>query len=61
MTMKATVTIALIALAAVFLFFAVNVIWLGTIEFFKIYWPKAKKLDESRNEDKNSLTETKHE
>lgn len=31
-----------IVLAGGFIFFAGNVIWLGTREFFKIYGPKSK-------------------
>ncbi len=31
-----------IVLAGGFIFFAANVIWLGTKEFFKVYGPKAK-------------------
>ena len=40
--MRILVTLGLITLAGGFVFFAANVLWLGTKEFFKIYGPKAK-------------------
>jgi len=40
MIARILVTLALIVLGAGFIFFAGNVIWLGTREFFKIYGPK---------------------
>ena len=43
MVMRILVTLGLIVLGGGFIFFAANVIWLGTREFFKIYGPKAKK------------------
>ena len=43
MVVRIIITIALIALAAGFIFFAGNVIWLGTREFFRIYGPGSKK------------------
>lgn len=43
MVVRIIITIALIALAAGFVFFAGNVIWLGTREFFRIYGPSSKK------------------
>ena len=35
--------LGLLVLGGGFVFFAANVIWLGTKEFFKVYGPKAKK------------------
>lgn len=43
MVARILVTLALIVLGGGFVFFAANVIWLGTKEFFKIYGPKSKK------------------
>jgi hypothetical protein len=43
MVIRIILAIALIALAAGFIFFAGNVIWLGTREFFRIYGPSSKK------------------
>lgn len=43
MVIRIILAIALIALAAGFIFFAGNVIWLGTREFFRIYGPGSKK------------------
>ena len=40
MVVRMLVGIGLIVLGAGFIFFAGNVIWLGTKEFFKIYGPK---------------------
>lgn len=42
MIIRILVTLGLIVLGAGFIFFAGNVIWLGTKEFFKIYGPKSK-------------------
>ena len=42
MIVRILLTVFLIVLTAGFVFFAGNVIWLGTKEFFKIYGPKAK-------------------
>jgi len=42
MVVRIILAMLLIVLAAGFVFFAANVIWLGTKEFFKIYGPKAK-------------------
>ena len=43
MVMRILVTLGLVVLGAGFIFFAGNVIWLGTKEFFKIYGSKNKK------------------
>jgi hypothetical protein len=43
MIIRIIIGLSLIVLSAGFIFFAGNVIWLGTKEFFKIYGPKAKK------------------
>lgn len=45
MVARILVTLALIVLGGGFIFFAANVIWLGTKEFFKMYGPKSKKLE----------------
>lgn len=42
MVARILVTLGLIVLAGGFVFFAANVIWLGTKEFFKQYRPKSK-------------------
>lgn len=42
MVTRIIVTLGLIVLAGGFIFFASNVIWLGTKEFFKQYGPKSK-------------------
>ena len=42
MIIRILLTVFLIVLTAGFVFFAGNVIWLGTKEFFKIYGHKAK-------------------
>lgn len=42
MVVRILLAILMIVLAGGFVFFAGNVIWLGTKEFFKIYGPKAK-------------------
>ena len=41
--MRILVMLGLLVLGGGFVFFAANVIWLGTKEFFKVYGPKAKK------------------
>ena len=43
MVARILVTLGLIVLGGGFVFFAANVIWLGTKEFFKVYGPKSKK------------------
>ena len=43
MIARILVYLGLIVLGAGFIFFAGNVIWLGTKEFFKVYGPKRKK------------------
>ena len=43
MVIRILLGLGLVVLGAGFIFFAGNVIWLGTKEFFKIYGPKAKK------------------
>lgn len=42
MILRILMSIMMIVLAAGFVFFAGNVIWLGTREFFRIYGPKRK-------------------
>lgn len=42
MVLKILVVAGLLVLGAGFVFFAGNVIWLGTREFFRVYGPKAK-------------------
>ena len=42
MVVRILLAVLMIVLAGGFVFFAGNVIWLGTKEFFKIYGPKAK-------------------
>ena len=49
MLMRIVVNIGLGVLLAGFLFFAANVIWLGTKEFFKTYGPKPKKKMDKGN------------
>ena len=43
MIMRILVMLGLLVLGGGFVFFAANVIWLGTKEFFKVYGPKVKK------------------
>ena len=43
MVARILVTLGLIVLGGGFVFFAANVIWLGTKEFFKVYGQKSKK------------------
>lgn len=45
MVARILVTLGLIVLGGGFVFFAANVIWLGTKEFFKMYGPKSKKSE----------------
>lgn len=45
MVVRILLALLMIVLAGGFIFFAGNVIWLGTKEFFKIYGPKAKPKD----------------
>ena len=47
MIMRILVMLGLLVLSGGFVFFAANVIWLGTKEFFKVYGPKAKKRSKS--------------
>ena len=49
MAVRMLVGIGLVVLGAGFIFFAGNVIWLGTREFFKIYGPKN---DRKKSKDK---------
>ena len=49
MAVRILLGICLIVLGAGFAFFSVNVIWLGTKEFFKIYGPKAKTNKNKQN------------
>ena len=41
MILRMLVILGLVVLGAGFIFFAGNVIWLGTREFFKVYGPKS--------------------
>lgn len=58
MIARILVTLGLFVLGAGFIFFAANVIWLGTKEFFKVYGSKSrtkvktktKKKDPSSND-----------
>ena len=43
MIMRILVVLGLLVLGGGFIFFAANVLWLGTKEFFKVYGQKAKK------------------
>ena len=45
--MRILVVLGLLVLSGGFVFFAANVIWLGTKEFFKVYGQKAKKHSKS--------------
>ena len=49
MVVRILVWIGFVVLGARFIFFAGNVIWLGTKEFFKIYGPKN---DRKKSKDK---------
>ena len=49
MVVRMLVGIGLIVLGAGFIFFAGNVIWLGTREFFKIYGPKNDRKESNDN------------
>lgn len=49
MVVRILVGIGLVVLGAGFIFFAGNVIWLGTKEFFKIYGPNN---DRKKSKDK---------
>ena len=48
MVVRMLIGIGLVVLGAGFIFFAGNVIWLGTREFFKIYGPKNGKEEKQR-------------
>ena len=50
MVMRILVVIGLIVLGAGFIFFAANVIWLGTREFFRLYGPKSGPDDKNNKE-----------
>lgn len=43
MVIRILLGLGLVVLGAGFIFFAANVVWLGTKEFFKIYGPRRKK------------------
>ena len=47
MIMRILVVLGLLVLGGGFIFFAANVLWLGTKEFFKVYGKKAKKRSKS--------------
>lgn len=46
MVVKILIALMLLILGAGFVFFLVNVLWLGTREFFKIYGSKQDRLKE---------------
>ena len=54
MIMRILVTLCLIVLAGGFIFFAGNVIWLGTKEFFRVYGPKAKSKESQLLKEENT-------
>lgn len=58
MVARILVTLGLIVLAGGFVFFAANVIWLGTKEFFKIYGPRSKSKENNKT-NTNTNTENK--
>ena len=51
MVVRILVMLGLIVLAGGFVFFAANVIWLGTKEFFKVYGPKVRTKTKSKTKD----------
>ena len=52
MILRILVILGLIVLGGGFIFFAANVIWLGTREFFKIYGSKAKARSKTKAKSK---------
>ena len=60
MIVRILVWTGLVALGAGFIFFAGNVIWLGTKEFFKVYGTKAKpkKLQLLKEDNTNNTNNT---
>lgn len=57
MVARILVTLGLIVLAGGFIYFAANVIWLGTREFFKIYGPQSKTKE---NTNTNTKSDKEH-
>jgi len=57
MIARILVTIMLIVLAGGFVFFAGNVIWLGTKAFFQVYGPKSKTIrkDNAKRKDEENV------
>ena len=58
MVMRIFVILGLIVLTAGFIFFAGNVIWLGTKEFFRLYKPNqaTKQISSKENEEAKETT-----
>lgn len=54
MILRILVMLGLIVLAGGFIFFAANVIWLGTKEFFAKYGPSSKKDDTMLSKDNDT-------
>ena len=59
MIIRILVGIGLVVLGAGFIFFAANVIWLGTREFFRLYGPKSDPDDKNNKENNNANNATK--
>lgn len=49
MVVRILVCVGLFVLGAGFVFFAGNVLWLGTKEFFKVYGPKSKNAKQKKD------------
>lgn len=58
MVVRILLAVLMIVLAGGFVFFAGNVIWLGTKEFFKIYGPKAKPKEPQLLKEDNNTNNT---
>ena len=59
MVARILVSIGLVFLGAGFIFFAANVIWLGTREFFRIYGPRSRSKGNSIENNTNTNKENK--
>lgn len=57
MVVRILIGIALVTLGAGFIFFAANVIWLGTKEFFTKYGPSSKKTSKKKKSRKAKADE----
>ena len=53
MVARILVTLGLIVLGGGFVFFAANVIWLGTKEFFKVYGSKSRTKVKTKTNEKD--------